>query len=428
MRKVIAEHQNSNLYRTAAIADDYVRCRNTTAMQYQKMITDITGRQRIDQLATVHRSTSNFFKIFITQLTQYLLGNGITWDNEIDLGKDFDIRLQKAVKAALCGGVSFGFWNYDHMEVLPILDFAPLYDEENGALMAGVKFWQIDKSKPLRAELYTIDGMTNYLWSKKYEPSEPWVKIDSGIYMQGREAYKQKVRQTKVDAPSVFAGENYPTFPIVPLWGNENKQSELVGLREKIDAYDFILNGWEDDLDNAQLFWIISGAGGMDDPDLLRFLDRLRTVKAAAPADGQSVQPVPVEIPVAAREQLLSRLEKQLYRDAMITNPDDLASSAATATQIRAAYERQNVKADELEYCIIDFIQGILDIAGKQGNPTFTRSTNVNTLEEVQTLTMAAAYVGNDYTARKILTLLGDGDHADEILKQMDANDAERLS
>ena len=112
----------------------------------------------------------------------------------------------------------------------------------------------------------------------------------------------------------------------------------------------------------------------------------------------------------------------------MITNPDDLASSAATATQIRAAYERQNVKADELEYCIIDFIQGILDIAGKQGNPTFTRSTNVNTLEEVQTLTMAASFVGNDYTARKILTLLGDGDHADEILKQMDANDAERLS
>lgn len=431
-RKVISEHRNSALFRVAKMADDYDRCRNTTTMQYQKMITDVTGRKYVDQTATVHRSTSNFFNIFTTQLNQYLLGNGVTWkgdEAEKELGEDFDTRLQQAGKAALVGGVSFGFFNLDHLEVFRVLEFAPLYDEENGGLAAGVRFWQIDTGKPMRGTLYELDGYTNYLWtqdtSRKLEGN--WTRIDQGVYMMPKRPYKLIVGQSEADGTEIYAGENYPAFPIVPLWGNPHKQSELIGMQEKIDAYDFILNGWEDDLDNAQLYWLIKGAGGMDDPDLAQFLDRLRAVKAAAPADGQDVEPVAVNLPVDARERLLERLEKQLYRDAMLMNPEDIAGGAATATQIRAAYERQNVKADQLEYCINDFLRGVLTVAGIEDEPTFTRSTIVNTQEEVQTVVMAASYLGSEYVTRKILTLLGDGDQADEILQAVDAESAERL-
>lgn len=432
VRSVIADHKGSPLYRTARIADDYDRCRNTTTMQYQKTVTDLSGRAYVDQLATVHRSTSNFFNIFTTQLNQYLLGNGVLWkDGAGDrLGNDFDTRLQQAGKAALCGGVSFGFFNLDHLEVFSVLEFAPLYDEENGALAAGVRFWQIDGTRPLRATLYEMEGVTDFLWSTdpKLTPDpRRWTRIDDGTYIRPRRPYKTKTVSTEADGTEIYAGENYDAFPIVPLWGNPHHQSELIGMREKIDAYDFILNGFEDDLDNAQIYWILRGAGGMDDPDLLRFLDRLRTVKAAAPADGQDVQPVEVNIPYSARETLLERLEKQLYRDAMIMNPEDIAGGAATATQIRAAYERQNVKADQFEFCVIDFISGILQIAGIEDEPTFTRSTIVNTQEEIQTVMLAASYLSSEYVTTKILTLLGDGDQADEVLKAVDAEAAERL-
>lgn len=431
VRKTISEHKQSPLYKTARIADDYDRCRNTTTMQYQKTVTDLTGRAYVDPVATVHRSTSNFFNIFTTQINQYLLGNGVTWKNKAGdrLGSDFDARLQQAGKAALCGGVAFGFFNLDHLEVFRVLEFAPLYDEENGALAAGVRWWQIDESKPMRATLYEMDGLTEYLWSndKTLTISDNWTRIDDGVYMQPRRAYILHEQGTVADGTKVYAGENYENFPIVPLWGNPHHQSELVGMREKIDAYDFILNGFEDDLDNAQIYWILHGAGGMDDPDLVQFLDRLRTVKAAAPAEGQDVQPVEVNIPYEARERLLERLEKQLYKDAMCMNPEDIASGAATATQIRAAYERQNVKADQYEYCVIDFISGILAVAGVEDEPTFTRSALVNTQEEIQTLILAAPYLGTEYTTRKILTMLGDGDQAEAVLRAVDAEAAERL-
>lgn len=429
VQKVIREHKSSDLYQTAAIADDYDRSRNTTIMNYQKMVTMATGQVVPDRFATTHRSTSNFFNIFVTQLNQYLLGNGVDWKGAApeSLGSNFDTRLQKAGKNALIGGISFGFYNLDHLDVFSVLEYAPVYDEEDGAMKMGVRFWQIDEGKPLRATFYEMDGYTNYMWSKD-TPSDQWTKVDDNVYMQPKRAYIIRTRSTEVDGTEIYAMENYPEFPIVPLWGNPHHQSEIVGLREKIDAYDMILNGFEDDLDNAQLYWIIKGAGGMDDPDLMRFLDRLRMVKAAAPAEDQDVVPVPVNIPYEAREKLLDRIEKQLYKDAMIMNPEDIAGGAATATQIKAAYERQNNKADQYEYCVMEFLEGLLKIAGVDNDPSFTRSLIVNTQEEVTTLISAADYLDQEYVTRKVLTLLGDGDQAEEILRRMAAEDQERLN
>ena len=430
--QVISDHKGSELYQKAVIADAYDKGQNTTIMSYQKMLTTIKGTQTPDTQSTMHRSASNFFGMAMTQLCQYLLGNGVTWNENKDkdkkLGKDFDTRLQEAGKAALVNGVSFGFFNLDHMQVFKVTEFAPLYDEENGALMAGVRFWRIDDTKPLRASLYEIDGVTQYIWidKDKLKPDAKWQFIAEGVYYIPKQPYKIN-KQSADDGTEIYNYDNYPSLPIVPLWGNPHHQSELTNLREKIDAYDFILNGFEDDLDNAQLYWIIKGAGGMDDIDLSLFLDRLRNVKAAAPADGQEVEPVTINIPYEARERLLDRLEKQLYKDAMIMNPDDIASGAATATQIRAAYERQNVKADQFEYCVLDFISGILAVAGIDDEPTFTRSTIVNTQEEVQTVVMAASYLGSEYVTRKILTILGDGDQAEDVLRQVAGENLERF-
>lgn len=437
VRKVIKSHMTSDLYKTAKVADDYMRCQNTTIMNYQKVITLVTGEQVVDKYSANHRSAMNFFKIFVTQLCQYLLGNGVTWKSSTikqKLGSDFDSRLQEGAKSAMRGAMSFLFFNLDHVEVFSVYDskkgcFAPLFDEENGGLSAGVRYWQIDTSKPLRATLYEMDGYTELLYdSKKAPSSDKWSPIGNGVYMMPKRPYILRVRTSEIDGTEIYAGENYPSFPIVPLYANPEQQSEIIGLQYKIDAYDLIQNGFEDDLDNAQLYWIIKGAGGMDDKDLTQFLDRLRTVKAAAPAEGQEVAPVEVNIPYEARERLLDRLEQRLYKDAMIMNPESLASSAATATQILAAYTPQNNKADDLEYCVLDCIHNLLRVAGlPDETPTFTRSMVVNAQEEVTTIVAAASHLSQEYVTTKILTVLGDGDKAKEVLKQMDADDQNRL-
>lgn len=430
VRNVINQHQASEAYRAAKLGKDYLEHRNTTIINYQKLLYTMSGKAVPDNFSANYKIPSNYFNRFVTQQTQYLLGNGVTWKNEgteEKLGRDFDTQLQKLARNALAMSQSFGFYNLDHVDVFNLLEFAPVYDEENGALMLGVRFWQIDANKPLRATFYEIDGYTNYIW---HDGEGQILRDENGNDIGRKRPYKLNVGESEADGTEIYSGENYPAFPIVPLWGNPAHQSELTGLREQIDAYDLIKSGFANDLDDAsQIYWTIQNAGGMDDIDLVKFLEHMKTVKAAVVEDGgATAESHTIEVPYNSREALLDRLEKDLYKDAMALNTSEIADGAITATQIRAAYEPLNSKTDQFEYCIIEFIQGLLAVAGIEDDPTFTRSTIINAKEELEMLLQGSQYLPEDYVTQKVLTLLGDGDKAEEILKQIEADDMERIN
>lgn len=425
VRNVINQHKSSDAYQMAVTGSQYNAKRNTSIMNYQKTLRKLDGREVVDRWSPNHKTTRNFFAYFTTQQNQYLLGNGVTWNEDSTaeaLGDDFDTQLQRAGKKALVEGEAFGFFNLDHVEIFGLTEYAPLYDEENGALRAGVRFWQVDESKPLRATFYEEDGYTEYIFNERQDVKKT---DETGHILKEKTPYKLKIRTTEADGTEIYDGENYPVFPIVPLWANEEKQSELVGIQEQIDAYDLIKNGYLNDLDTAQIYWILKGAGGMDDTDLVRFLERIHSTKMASLDDDQSAEAVTVDIPYAAREQLLNRLEADLYKDYMALNIDEIKGGAVTATQIEAAYEPLNSKADMYEYQIIKFIKGILEVAGIDDDPSFTRSKLVNVNESVGTVLMAADVLDSEYVTEKILNLLGDGDMVEEVLERMNTDELE---
>jgi len=419
VRRLINEHQSSEKYKTAKIADEYARHRNTTIMNYQKLLYTLSGNAVPDNWSANYKIPSNFFYRFVTQQNQYLLGNGVTWEDDTTkdkLGEDFDIKLQQAGQKALIGGVSFGFYNLDHVDVFSVLEFAPLYDEENGALMAGARFWQIDPQKPLRATLYEIDGYTDYIWHGS-----------KGDILHEKMPYVISVTYSEADKEPIYDGRNYPTFPIVPLYGNPYKQSEIIGIREQIDAYDLIKSGFANDLDDAsQIYWVVQNAGGMDDIDLAQFVQRIRTVHGASLQEGQTIEAHTLEVPYSARESILNQLRKDLYCDYMALNVEELAGEAVTAKQIQASYEPVNNKTDQYEYCVLEFVKGILAVAGIEDHPTFTRSVLVDKEEEITLLVSAGEFLHPEYVTRRILTLLGDADKADEMLEKMAADEIDR--
>lgn len=413
---LISEHKSSDLYREAKIADDYYKKKNRTISEFRKLLYTMSGNTVPDNWSANWKLPSGHFRRFVIQEVQYLLANGATFskqDTKKKLGDEFDTKLQRLATKALTGAVAFGFWNLDHLEAFGVDEFAPLYDEENGALMAGVRFWQIDSTKPLRATFYEIDGYTEYIWKK-----------GKGSVLRERTPYILKIRSSQIDGDKIYDYENYPTFPFVPLWGNPEHQSELTGLREGIDCYDLIKSGFANDLDDAsQIFWTLKNAGGMDDTDLAKFIERLKTVKATALDDGVEAEAHTVEVPYASRDALLDRINRDLYRDAMAVDIDTLAGSNATATQIKASFTPLNLKCDNFEYCINEFVKGILELAGIEDEVSFTRSTLVNVQDEIQAVIAAAQYLDDDYVTEKILNILGDGDKAEEILKRMSANE-----
>lgn len=427
VRMLINEHKSSQDYGIARDAYEYYCHKNVTIRAFQKVLYKVTGEAVPDYCSPNFKMACRHFKRFIVQEVSHLLGNGVSWDDESTegmlgvKGKSFDRAVTDAATKALWGMVSFGFFNKDHVDVFSILEFAPLYDEMDGSLKAGVRFWQIDETKPLRATLYEIEGYTKYVWDIENEST----KDDTE-----RTAYLQTIASTDADGDEIIDGKNYPTFPIVPLWANPEHQSEIVGLREQIDCYDLIKSGFANTVDEASLiYWTINNAGGMDDIDLANFIDRIRTIHAATVDDnGASAESHAIEAPWQSREKLLDRLDKDLYKDAMALDTERIAAGATTATQIRASYEDLDHKCDEFEYQVIDFIDGILKVAGIEDEPTFTRSQIINQTELIEVLIQAAPYLSEDYVTKKILEILGDGDRTEQMLEDIDADDMKRIT
>lgn len=407
---VITDHKASDAYNWATQGKAYDEQNNTTIMRYRKMLYTISGNAVPDNYSAQHKLPSNFYNRFNVQENQYLLGNGVNFEKQETKDKlgvkryAFDTRLQKLGKKALTQGCAYGFWNYDHVDIFEVLEFAPLLDEEDGAMKAGVRFWQIANNKPLRVTLYEMDGYTEYI--KRKEDT-------SLVVYREKRPYILKLKVTEADGAEVYDGENYPGFPIVPLWGNQDHITKIKAWQPKIDCYDLISSGFANDLDDASLlYWCIKNAGGMDDIDLAEFIQHMKTVKVANLPDDAEAEAKTVDVPVNARETYLTILEKDLIKDSMSLDTDAIAQGNTVATAIRAAYEPLNNKTDDFEYCVVEFIQEILALAGIEDNPTFKRSTIINQTEETNMVLAAAQYL-DDETILKHLPFIG----VDEVEK-----------
>ena len=420
----INDHKASDLYKTAVDARLYYQGENPTISRYEKVIYDMKGLAHKDMYTANHKIKSKFFQIVVDQENSYLLGNGVmlkSGANKDRLGKDLDQQLSRAAENALIGGVAFGFWNLDHIEVFKITEFVPLYDEENGALMAGIRFWQISESKPLRCTLYEPDGFTEYIKRSGEDMAE----------LRAKRTYIIHTTSAELESTKIYEGENYPTFPIVPLKNNEDSRSELCGGRNTIDALDIVRSGMVNNVDEGSIiYWALTNCGGMDYDDAEKFL---RTVKSTHVAfmdnadDGAHAEPHTVEMPVDSSQAAVEMLRRALFEDFQAIDTGDDTLNASTATGIKFRYTALDLKTDKFERQVTTFLHGIFELAGVDDEPSYTRNQIINKQEEMQTLSMMAPYVDDKYTTTKSLTIMGDADMVEEVLDRRAEDDLGRF-
>ena len=414
----ISRYKASSEYNDAVEGTAYSTGHNTAIENFRKILYKITGEAVPDNFTANHKCKTNIYKRLNCQLSSYLLSNGVIFEN--DDTKDrfdakIDTKLLKAARSALTQGVIYGFWNLDHVEYFKASEFAPLFDEETGALRAGIRFWQIDSKKPLRATLYEEDGYTEYIKSKG-EIKE----------LHEKQAYIINAVSTPADGLEIKDGMNYASFPIVPLYANEYKQSELIPIKEQIDAFDLIKSGFANDLDDASMiYWTINNAGGMSDLDLAKFVERIKTVKAVAVDDDAKAESHTVDVPYQSREAYLNRLEKDIIKDYMALDSEKVQGGNVTATQIIAAYEDISEKADDFESNVIEHLQALLELAGIDDYPKFRRSQISNQSEQVQMI-MQCANILDTQTILEHLPFLT-VDEVPTILERLQVDEMDRM-
>lgn len=424
IKKLIAEHEAGELVHTARDADEYDRQKNTTIRNFVQTIFSASGNRIENVVASNNKRASNLFRRLNVQRCTYSLGNGVTFTHKESKGKlgeeTFDTRLKQAAYKALIHGISFMFLNVDEVHVFPVTEFAPVWDEYTGKLRAGVRYWRIDETKPILATLYEADGYTEYIKEKDKDYRE----------LSAKRAYKLQISAAPADAqPTVTGEENYKALPIVPLWGNEMHQSTLVGLKDGIDNYDLISNGWCNDIrDCAQVYWILENYGGMNAQALAEFRSKLlyQHIAEMDTADGGKVTPYTQEIPYAAREAYLNMLRNDIYADFGALDVTQISASAKTATEINAAYQPMDENADDFEYQIIESVQALLSLVGVDDTPQFKRNRIANQMEQVEMVIAESAYL-DDQTVLELLPNVTP-EMIESILERRDANTLSGLS
>lgn len=420
VQDVIKDHKGSKLYSDALTANEYYAGRNVTIANYCKLIHDAFGRAVPDIWSPNHKIACHYYGYLVNQLVLFLLGNGVSFNENSTkekLGKNFDKVCVDLLTAALNNSVAYGFVNNGTVTPFTVLQFAALQDEETSAIRAGVRFWQLADNKPLRATLYEEDGYTDYIQQNGEEMT----------VLHEKRPYIQIVQTSEATGEQIVDGRNYPTFPIVPLY-NTGKRSEMDGNRELHDAMDLMLSGLVNNVDGGEIiYWLVKNSGGMDQPSMNQLL---QTLKSAHIASVDSEDDITAHSPVVqfeASKEALEQLRRQIFDNQMGLDVRNIAGGAATATQIKAAYEPLNTKADLVEFNITEFIHGVLAVLGIDDEPTYTRSYIANQQEMIQTIVSAGADLPQEYKTRKILEILGDIDRADEVLAMLTAEDASRF-
>ena len=426
VNSAIQAYKQSDMYRTACLANEYDAQRNPTVAGAIRTLFNVQGAKVQDRTASNHRIASNLFSRLNTQRCMYSLGNGVSFvdpyearEGGIDetkeaLGPHFDHVIKEAGYHALIHGVSYLFWDVTGAYEFKATELVPIEDEVDGSLRAAIRFWQLDTNKPLNAVLYEQDGYTQYATaSGRLQEVQP------------KRAYMVTYEYSEAGETVITSEDNYNALPIVRMYGSRLKQSTLVGMQEAIDAYDLILSGFANDLsDCAQIYWIVENYGGMTEDDLAQFLDRLK-LNHIANADTQSggrVTPYTQEIPYQARKVFLDDMKARIYEDFGALDVHTVAAGA-TNDHIDAAYQPLDENAADFEHWVSDAIIQLLALQGIEDTPIFKRQRISNPKEQVEMLVQEAVWLDQNTILHKLPNL-----SPDEVQAVLTANENEDMA
>lgn len=399
----IDEHKNSVEYKNAMTAKRY-SSGDTDIMHYQKFLYNTLGQKYPDRYSANNQLPSTRYGQLVTQLNSYSLANGVNFaDNAVDKRIDqqgFDSDTFDVGYLAWEQGKAYMYVTESENIPFELTEFVPLYDENTGELMAGIRFYQLDDDTPLNVWLYRAEGETQFIKGAK----------DSGLRLvKELTPYKLKLQGTKADGMAVVGGENYGRLPIIELRANKSGTSPISFIKPKLDAYDFTLSGLQNDLDeNAFIYWIIKNNGGMEEADLARFKQALRTAHAASvDAEDGDIQHFTKDIPYEARMAMLDRLDTDIYNDMACVDMSKLAAGAVNEMQINAMYSAMDNQAARFENELRKFVLAFLALKGIEGVNSYDINFIRNKLntpkeeaatvaEKVNTLMLVASELDNE--------------------------------
>ena len=436
LQSALVTYRNSAEYKRAREEAEYMAGRNTNILEMTRVIYNMAGIPENDFTASNIKIRNRMIHRLVTDRCSYSLGNGVSFSDKTQvvvdgikqtvdttkemLGNDFDQAVYQWAYWAQANGAAYLYTHIGHdrdeweYTLFKKTEFLPLYDEHTGTLRGGVRFWSLDWGKrPITAVLYTEQG---YI---RYETPEKKYSLSALEQVTDLQPYIETVTSSEAFGEEIAGAGELSSLPIFPLYSGENRDSALDNLKPLVDAYDMVLSGFANDIqDCAQIYWLVSGGMGMSEKDKRQLLDRL-ILQHMAVIDGEnsSITPYTQEIPYNARKECLTSLRNQMYENFGGFDVHTV-EAGATNDHIEAAYWPMDEEADAFEYQLIKAIRQILDMMGIDDTPVFMRNRVSNQKEQTDMVLSAAQYLDKQTILEKLPWI--SVDEIDGILQRLD--------
>lgn len=423
IQKVIMDFKSSSFYTDADIAKTYYKGENNAIMN---RIRQFVGQNKclVEDITKANNTIPNgFYTKIVKQANGYLLANGVNLEKEIkdSLGKKLDIKLQRAGLNAQIQGVSWGYCFIDvngfNIDTWKGQEFIPLYDERTGKLRAGIRFWQIATNKSIMVTMYEEDGYSEYEIDSKTNKTAMTKDKQPYIIIRKKDALEE----------SVIGENNWSTLPIVPLFANDSKETTLTNtIKNLIDLYDIVESDFGNNLEDSQdVYWVIKNYNGQDLGTFLEDYKYYKSIKVSGDGDAKAQT---IEVPWQARKEALQIIKTNIYDFAMAVDMSTIrGGSQATTTEIDAAFYDLDMKTNEFENNVVDFMEGIIELwqeytnNNMDYNVAFTRDKLVNKKEALEMVYIAREDLDRETTLEIILPYLGlDISKVPDILDKID--------
>lgn len=441
----VNEHKNKILPKQVE-GHKYYRTENPDIMGRKKLYySNKSHMPKEDPYKANNRVASSYVKLLVDQKIDYSINDrmGIS----VETGDDKPIRdalgfkaykriLRKVAKDA-CNKI-YGVVQFYVNPVTQKLDYKYIPSEQvirvpnaddNDIVDAVIRYYVIDvtdnSGKEKTVTIAEYWDAVNVWYFYKEEDGEGFVLAPQYLYPNNPTPHmSERSYAGDVELESKPIAWGMPPFAF--LFNNDESQRDLDPILPIIKVWDIVMSDFANNLEDFQdVFWILKGYGGQDIEEFFEEVKRLKVIKTDG--DG-SASTQTIEVPTEARERMLDRLEKALFKFGRGVNVDDIQGDI-TNVRIYSMYSGLDLKANEFEMEINNFFDQTLVLLNRYlavsnkplinaeaADLKFKRSMILNKAEVITSLLSEVGF----RSTRTLLEQHPDVDDVDEELKRLD--------
>lgn len=328
---------------------------------------------------------TNWFKVLVNQKIDYSLSKELTIEKNIPIEFDIDdiidkLTLNSSLDSRSWLHIIINDSNKLDWTIIKDSQIIPTYDKYNKYIKSIIRFWEVLENENQQSEKITFIQ----IWTSD-KLVEIQIKKDEIISQRISSHYLESLKYQ--DNEEQINPKNFGFVPFIPLFNNNNKESDIESIKELLDVYNEVCTGFINNIRRFQeMLMKLRGYGGQDLEEFEKQLKKYGVIPVDENGDFDYLK---VEIPVEARKTLLDIVKKNIFNLGRGVDPETDFGGNITNVVIKSKYAGLDMKNSDMEKQIRLFYKQLIYVLNTYYNSnidntiTFNRSQIFNESEQI---------------------------------------------